>query len=198
MPVALIILRTPGHEVEENVDKNEGEVEKPSATEAVDAPAATAAPDLTSKTPSTAPPQATEAKEEVAKAIDETPAAGTKETVEETADKAQTELGQTGSAEPNGVCKHNTRHACIRQTLTILSSRLARYYRQGDPFACHRRPRDQGDKDRNIAARTAQGDCGRGRVHRNPREASLRNRHFHQGGRPQAPQDAQGGGRCGR
>lgn len=67
--------RTPGHEVEENVNKGEGEVESAAAaaTEAPEAStagaaAATAAPDTTAKIPSAAAPQPTELEQPVKEA----------------------------------------------------------------------------------------------------------------------------------
>ena len=67
--------RTPGHEVEENVNKGEGEVETATAaaTEAPEAStagaaAATAAPDTTAKIPSAAAPQPTELEQPVKEA----------------------------------------------------------------------------------------------------------------------------------
>lgn len=101
--------RTPGHEVEENVNKGEGEVESAAAaaTEAPEAStagaaAATAAPDTTAKIPSAAAPQPTELEQPVKEAAapttvseslpetaPEVAAVAHKDSLQEAVDKAQ-------------------------------------------------------------------------------------------------------------
>lgn len=93
--------RTPGHEVEENVNKAEGEVE--SSAEATEA----TAPEATAKTPSAAPQAAEETKEE-AKAAEPLPEAEKDTTIQDTVDKTQaSKTGHIGSVdgEPEGSSK---------------------------------------------------------------------------------------------
>jgi len=104
-----VVCRTPGHQVEENVAKAEGEVEK--TTEAKDAPAsatagptATVAPDTTSKIPTAAPepaevePVKEPAPEPIAEPEPEVAEVAKKDSVQEAVDKVQaSKNGHIGS-----------------------------------------------------------------------------------------------------